>query len=349
MLPKLSGKGRNPSSIEDDTTTMRSLRRLQRQLRGGGEVVEAMLSYVEPPSSLQQRVGYDVDAVATSGLPPFSFRRQHGAWPVELEPDVVAARFASNSVVPRAQRVRDARPLEPSLATNGFELRAAEPLPPDAVEDEAFVETTYYDSVITLVKAATGARVVKPYDHVRRHSGESKPLGSGPAAFLVHTDSAHKSWQWRTDDILRAGAWDKVGPTNIDEAFAKRYMAGGSRWSVVNVWRHISSDNVLAATPLGLLDDTTVAWNTEEVLLYPITMQGTVAFNYALQYSPRHAWYYFPRMTRAEVLLFQAYASPGQPGPRAVFHTAFELPGQQRAYRESLEVRCIACDFEDDH
>ena len=97
---------------------------------------------------------------------------------------------------------------------------------------------------------------------------------------------------------------------------------------------------------------------TDEVMRYPITMGDAVAFNYVLRHSDAHRWYYYPKMSTKELLLFKTFAAndyDGGPGgdPFVLFHSAFDLPssshGAERAGadeappppRESLEVRCV--------
>ena len=77
------------------------------------------------------------------------------------------------------------------------------------------------------------------------------------------------------------------------QGFAREHMSGGrKRWAVINAWRHASpGEERLRATPLALLDDSTVAWGSDEVMYYPITLNGQVAFNYTLQHSDAHRWY----------------------------------------------------------
>jgi len=104
------------------------------------------------------------------------------------------------------------------------------------------------------------------------------------------------------------------------------------------------------APPLALLDDATVAWGSDEVMSYPITNGGHVAFNYTLRHSAAHRWFYYPALRKDELLLFKAFGSAegGERPFRVLFHTAFDL-GRDAAGdapppppRKSLEVRCIA-------
>ena len=43
------------------------------------------------------------------------------------------------------------------------------PLPDGRVDDDAYVEEHYYPHLVDVITQATGATLVFPYDHVRRH------------------------------------------------------------------------------------------------------------------------------------------------------------------------------------
>jgi len=325
--------------------------------------VSVPMSYCVAPRAGWQ-LGLEADKVAHPGLPIFSFHRQHGRWPLAREPDVRPERFVPVSVVPTLQTVRsarDLRPEPPSLDAHGFELLDDARPTASTLASDAAIEATYYPHVADVVRRATGARLVRPYDHVRRHAApaEHKPPGHGPPAFLVHSDSADRSWPWRVDELLaHPGRWSDVGPINVDEAFARDHLGGGGtkHWAIVNAWRHVGPDETLETTPLALLDDATVRWGSDEVMRYAITMDGLVAFNFVLRHSPEHRWFYYPSMTRDELLLFKAFESnPGgghdrRNDPFVLFHSAFDLPRSsssrsgesKQSHRVSLEVRCIA-------
>ena len=72
--------------------------------------------------------------------------------------------------------------------------------------------------------------------------------------------------------------------------------------------------------------------------------------NYFAKHAARHAWYYFPRMTRDECLLIKQWDSHGALADggdtrRSTFalHSAFKDPSapEAAAERESIEVRCV--------
>lgn len=311
--------------------------------RGTDAAVDAQMSYCVPPPDGMQ-IGLRADAVAHPGLPTFSFYRQHGQWPLTHEPQVAPGSFVSDSVVPSSTRVHSARTAspQPRLATLGFEIHPSPP--PERLDDDGYIEDTYYAHVSDLIGRATGAALVYPYDHVRRHGANPKPSGHGPPSYLVHTDSADRSWPWRVDEILESGRWAEWGPAKISEEFAREHMSGGRRWAIVNAWRHTGGEPTLRSTPLALLDGSTVCWDSGEVMYYPITMGDSVAFNYTLRHSDAHRWLYYPDMGHDELLLFKAFGAAERSGerPSVLFHSAFDLPNAQHCSpRASLEVRCV--------
>ena len=58
--------------------------------------------------------------------------------------------------------------------------------------------------------------------------------------------------------------------------------------------------------------------------------------------SNKHRWYYYPSMTKDEVLLFKQYDSKTDNiGSRFCFHTAMNTLGDSYPTRESIEIRAI--------
>ena len=60
--------------------------------------------------------------------------------------------------------------------------------------------------------------------------------------------------------------------------------------------------------------------------------------------SERHRWYYFPNMTKSEVVFFKQYDSDPEQLTNMCFHTAFKDPMAPADYgpRQSMELRLIA-------
>ena len=60
--------------------------------------------------------------------------------------------------------------------------------------------------------------------------------------------------------------------------------------------------------------------------------------------SDRHRWYYFPNMTKPEVILFKQWDTDPQRATNLCFHTAFSDPSAPLGSgpRQSIEIRMIA-------
>ena len=65
--------------------------------------------------------------------------------------------------------------------------------------------------------------------------------------------------------------------------------------------------------------------------------------NNVMRYSPKHKWWYFPRMEADQVILLKTYESRPDVA-RFVGHTAFEdaTSPPEAKMRESVEIRTIA-------
>ena len=100
---------------------------------------------------------------------------------------------------------------------------------------------------------------------------------------------------------------------------------------VIDFWRPTNMAGPLMHMPLALCDASSV----EITDLVPTAMTGIApsglpTHHVALRYSPRHRWYYYPRMGTDEVLAFKLFeCRKDDPEParfRSVLHTAFADP-----------------------
>ena len=94
-------------------------------------------------------------------------------------------------------------------------------------------------------------------------------------------------------------------------------------------------------SPLAVCDENSVP--EDDRFLYELRFPDRTGENYSLQHSSSHAWYYYPRQTKDECLVFKVYDKK-EDGPRFVFHTAFADPltPADAPPRKSIEVRAIA-------
>jgi hypothetical protein len=265
--------------------------------------VEGVLSYVVPPAGARPH-SYMYDPPA--GVPKLS------------------ASYEQHAVVIRNLRAV-ARSL--SLDGEGFRLFSHESRVRNFY-DEAEVRSTHYPEVEKLVAAATGARRVVVFDHtVRRRLHEI--VASVPAIDRrepiprVHVDYTIKSGPQRVRDLMAEEA----------DSLLRR------RFSIINIWRPIRGP--LEDWPLALCDDQSVA--PEDLIATDLFYKDRTGETYSVGHNAAHRWFYAPRMSRDEVLLFRCYDSTERGVARFVPHAAFQDPTapQTAAPRESIELRCL--------
>ena len=133
-----------------------------------------------------------------------------------------------------------------------------------------------------------------------------------------------------------------------------RTLEEGGRFAIINVWRNIA-DEPVATHPLALCDAQSV--QPEDLVVFEIHYEDRVGENYFAKHAQRHRWYYYPEVTRDEVLLIKQWDSAGTlarsegkladgeggGGPCTFsFHSAFRDPTTppDAPDRWSIEVRC---------
>jgi hypothetical protein len=239
-------------------------------------------------------------------------RREKSYWPVE-----------EHSVA-----MHDAREvaLELALETNGFVLLKR----PTAVAnffDPDEVKRVYYPEIEALVKELLGASRVLMFGEIVRSDSADTPDGRQPArgAHVDYDEATVSMWTERL-----------VGKDEADRLLAGRFV-------LMNLWRPVRT---VEKTPLALCDASTVARED----LNPSTVKGGLdskqtpdmcGFN--LSYSPRHRWYYAPRMQPDEILAFKLCDSD-RGRVQWTGHTAFDDPtsAPDALPRQSIEIRTIS-------
>ncbi len=274
----------------------------------------------------------------------------------------------------RPMPVHDARQLapagQPTLAAHGFEMHTA-PLSDPALDflDHEAVVRRYYPECAALVQAASGARLVAPFDHNVRSAagkrGKQRIAGGqqvqGPAR-VVHGDYTLTGAPQRlrdltkppsANDTLRTALGD--GEALLDSGEVETVLAEG-RFAIINLWRNIAPEPV-ATHPIALCSAASVA--PEDLVVFEIRYGDRTGENYFSKPAERHQWYFWPALTRDEALLIKQWDSAGElarsNGARGdggapdepctfSFHTAFEDPlaPPDAPDRWSIEVRCVA-------
>jgi hypothetical protein len=246
--------------------------------------------------------------------------------------------------------VRDARQLkEPSaLEREGFTLvehRASE----CDFQDRDVLDGSYGAEVAELITSLTGAcdvRVVPGSTgrFVDRNI-QSKAAKTLPAARFIHWDYTDK-----TAHTVFLPQITRIMGTDAQSAL-QRYR----RITIYQTWRALSGP--AQDVPLALVDGRTV--KPSDLITCSLGRPPESSANrddansrYAdgklsefslSRYSREHAWYYFPKMRRDELLVFKGYEYKSS-RQLPVLHTAFDDPGvpPDTPSRTSVEVRLFA-------
>ena len=249
---------------------------------------------------------------------------------------------------------------EKALDTHGFTLV---PFPQPVLSaaefyDDDTVRAVYYAKLADELKMAFGATRAVPIAHHIRNgdqsfcfdssgkSGNRKPRCStrllAEYVPLVHADN---NFQQGKEMMQRWLSRDGDGDLDLDK----------HRYQIVNVWRNIRDSPIQEWNhPLAVLDASTM--NLKDDFVRTATELPKLS-------GPRdyHRWYWFPSMTRQELLVFRRWdsrgtAQPDRPdGPRGLpgdvrgvstFHTAWAtenpfteyLDGFAAPGRESIDT-----------
>jgi hypothetical protein len=224
--------------------------------------------------------------------------------------------------------IRSLRPIASSISLDaeGFRLLSHRSNVRDFYSDDE-VRGAHYAEVEKLVAEATGAVRIVVFDHtVRRRLENAQDGTSRPRREpvpRVHNDYTAKSGPQRVRDLL---------PDEAERLLRRRF-------SIINVWRPIRGP--LEDAPLALCDARSIA--AEDLVATDLLYEDRTGEIYNVRHNPAHRWFYAPRMSRDEVLLFRCYDSAEDGRARFVPHAAFEDPTAPRTAipRESIELRML--------
>jgi hypothetical protein len=256
-----------------------------------------------------------------------------------------------------------------TLERNGFEQRARPLRDPklDFLRHQSVV-LQYYPECADLVREVTGAAHVFAFDHnVRSAQGKKSRtrIDGGqevqPPAHVVHGDYTLTSATQRLRDLASPPRANDTlrpylpeGESLIPPTLVERVLGGSGRFAIINVWRNIA-DAPVAVHPLALCDAQTV--EPADLVVFEIHYADRIGENYFARYAPRHRWYFYPALTRDEVVLIKQWDAAGPlarsqgeyPDASSAdapctfsFHSAFEPEAAAEGPdRWSVEVRCM--------
>ena len=239
---------------------------------------------------------------------------------------------------PHVVPIRDGRPVQDGfrLDIHGFEIVHHRSAVADFT-DKAEVDAVYVPEALEFVKEHTGADAVASRGAVLRRAADPGEHGSQPQAALIHIDYSPE------------GA-EKVAARVYAEQFpgARPYR----RALATSVWRVFSPPP--QDWPLALCDFRSVRdheglsnqlYFVDRVPDDPfaeVDESTMITSGSEFRYSPDHEWWYFPEMTRDEILFFVFHDSDHS-RPWRVIHSAFRDPGVETPVpRHSIELRTFA-------
>lgn len=243
-------------------------------------------------------------------------------WP-EMEPQAVLPEFRLHEMP-----VRDGRPLRDTfnLDTHGFCFVDHATAVTDFTSETQ--RTSVYDAEVkALIMKHSGASDVVVFDHTVRIGDEAaqQATGARPPVKSVHNDYTERSAPKRLREI--------VGDAEADRRMQKR-------WAIIQVWRPIRGD--VLRDPLGICDGRSIP--RKGFVLLERRYKYRTGEVYQISHDPSHEWFWFPRMTRNEALVFKVFDSDETKPSRFTAHSAFDDPASapDAPPRESIETRTFA-------
>ena len=239
---------------------------------------------------------------------------------------------------PHVVPIRNGRPVRDDFAmdVHGFALVDHRSAVQDFT-DRAEVDAVYVPEVVDFVKQRTGADEVVSRGWVLRRSAAPGENSSQPQAALIHIDYSPQGAQDVADAVYAQHFPDGPGYRRAVATSVWRVFSPPPQdWPLaVCDFRSVRDDEGLdnqlyfvdriPEDPLGDLDRT----------------RGDVSGS-EFRFSPEHRWWYFPDMTRDEVLFFTFHDTDHDRAWR-VIHTAFRDPTVATAVpRHSIEFRTFA-------
>lgn len=198
-------------------------------------------------------------------------------------------------------------------------------------EDDKQVRSAFYPEVVEFLRKTTGARRVEVFDHTIRSKGnqekkltEETNTSQRAPVMLVHCDYTAESGPIRVKQLF---------PDEADDLLSRRV-------AFINVWKPIR--NTVEERPLAMCDVTSAP--RDDFFKLHLRYRDRDGENYVMKHSPKHKWYYFPKITTDKVILLKTFDSETDGRARFVGHSAFEDPNTRpdAPMRESVEIRTIA-------
>jgi hypothetical protein len=285
------------------------------------------------------------------------------------------AEMAHRNVVINSGRCSD-KSARPQLENQGFEL-LNRPLQNSELPffDQQHVLEDYYPECERIVQQATGATHVFAFDHNLRSVQSKKNQDIQKQAentqqvqqpiHYVHGDYTLVSAPQRLRDLASPPRINdtlqsilNASQSLLTNNFVSHIFDNNKRFAIINVWRNIDTSPVLS-NPLALCDGKSMS--RDDLVVFEVHYDDRIGENYFAKHDQSHQWWYYPIMTRDEVILIKQWDSLGVLNGldtqrtqanqetkslpcKFSLHSAFIDPTtpEDAPDRQSIEVRCIA-------
>ncbi len=211
-----------------------------------------------------------------------------------------------------------------SLPTHGFLLVHHDTAMRNFYDEEE-LRRVYYPETAALIQAQSGAKRVHVFDHTVRTADQARLADRWIRTPVhgAHNDYTERSAPQRVRDIL---------PDEAEELLKGRY-------GIIQTWRAINRP--IVSEPLALIDGKTIP--RVGFIPYQRRYRNRTGETYHIAWSPEHRWYYFPRMTRDEAIVFKVFDTDASAGVPFTAHSAIQDPTipPDAPGRESIEMRAL--------
>jgi len=216
-----------------------------------------------------------------------------------------------------------------SVDREGFALREFHS-PFAQWDNDNAIRAELYSSVSEFVKRDVGAKRVIIFDHTIRaqsnlavNRAEHSTSRRAPV-MNIHCDYTANSGPLRVRQLL---------PEEADELLTRRV-------AFFNFWKPLN--RVVEERPLAMCDVTSSS--EQDFITMKLRYRDRDGEIFVMRYSPRHYWWYFPRMSPDHAIMLKTYESETDGRARFVGHSAFEDPTTpaNAPMRESIEIRMMA-------
>ena len=234
--------------------------------------------------------------------------------------------------------IRSGRPVQDTFRTDtqGFEIARHSSAVADFT-DKAEVDAVYLPEVIEFIKERTGADEVVTRGAVLRRSAAPADHSSQPQAALVHIDYGPEGAEMTAARVYAEQFPDGPGYRRaLATSFWRVFSPPPQDWPLALCdFRSLREDE-------GLPNQLYFVDRIPDDPFAEVDESKMITSGSEFVFSPDHEWWYFPDMTRDEILFFVFHDSDHRHAWR-VLHSAFRDPTVEAALpRHSIEVRSFA-------